>query len=61
MRLMKMFCLYLMIGSIGSCATGDECSWSKRIVVADSDQLSRPTKEQIVAHNRKVSAFCRHQ
>jgi phage terminase large subunit-like protein len=44
---------------IGSCATGDECSWSKRIVVTDSDQLSRPTKEQIVAHNRKVSAFCR--
>jgi hypothetical protein len=42
-----------------SCATADECSWAKRIVVSESDELTRPTKEQIVAHNRKVTAFCR--
>jgi hypothetical protein len=59
MRSTRLFLLCLTISLITSCATADECSWSKRIVVTDADQLSRPTKEQIVAHNRKVAAFCR--
>jgi hypothetical protein len=45
--------------SIASCAGGDPCAWSKRITVNDGDRLTRPTVEQIVAHNRKVERFCR--
>jgi len=44
---------------IASCATGDECSWARQIRTSDRDVLMRATKEQIVAHNRKVIAFCR--
>jgi hypothetical protein len=56
---MKPLFACLMMIWIGSCATGGECSWAKRIVTNDTDQLSRLTKEQIVAHNRKVVSFCR--
>ncbi len=56
---MKPFYVSLMLIWIASCATTDECSWAKRIVIADSDEITRSTKEQIVAHNRKVTAFCR--
>ena len=42
-----------------SCVTGDECAWAKRIVVAESDQLTRATKVQIISHNRKVRQLCR--
>jgi hypothetical protein len=45
--------------SIASCAATDECAWSKRITTRAGDVLTRPTKEAIVAHNRKVAAFCR--
>jgi hypothetical protein len=44
---------------IASCATAGECAWAKRIVTAQEDVMTRATKEQIVAHNRKVAAFCR--
>jgi hypothetical protein len=44
---------------LGSCATGGECAWAKRIQVNEQDFITRPTAEQIVAHNRKVAAFCR--
>jgi hypothetical protein len=43
----------------GSCATADECSWAKRIITDPADIMIRSTKAQIVAHNRKVTAFCR--
>ena len=33
--------------------------WAKRIQVNEQDFITRPTAEQIVAHNRKVAAFCR--
>jgi hypothetical protein len=56
MRSMRLFWYCLMIGSIASCVSRDDCAWSKRIVVSESDQLARATKEQIVAHNRKASA-----
>ncbi len=59
MKSMKPFYVSLMLIWIASCATTDECSWAKRIVIADSDEITRSTKEQIVAHNRKVTAFCR--
>ena len=45
--------------STASCATTDECAWSKKITVRDGDVQTRPTAEQLVAHNRKVDAFCR--
>jgi len=61
MRSMRLFWCCLMIGSIVSCATDDGCAWAKRIVVSEHDQLARTTKEQIVAHNRKVATFCRQQ
>jgi len=38
---------------------GGECAWAKRIVTAPDDVMARATKEQIVAHNRKVATFCR--
>jgi hypothetical protein len=56
---MKLLFVFPILIWIGSCATQDECSWAKRIVTNDADQLTRPTKEQIVAHNRKVLVFCR--
>jgi len=31
----------------------------KRIITSPDDQLTRLTKEQIVAHNLKVRKFCR--
>lgn len=45
--------------SLASCATGGECAWAKRIQVNEGDFITRSTGEQIVAHNRKVAAFCR--
>jgi len=31
----------------------------RQIVVNEKDKISRPTAEQIVAHNRKIIEFCR--
>lgn len=60
MRSMKTLGVSLIPIWIASCATAaPECAWAKRIVTAEGDQLARGTKEQIVAHNRKVDAFCR--
>jgi hypothetical protein len=50
--------IFLMLTFMTSCAA-NECSWSKRIIVAEKDVLVRATAEQIVAHNRKVERFCR--
>lgn len=33
--------------------------WAKQIQVNGGDVITRPTAEQIVAHNRKVTRFCR--
>lgn len=56
-----MFLSCLMLIFMTSCATvvASDCAWVKRIVVNGEDQISRPTAEQIVAHNRKVEKFCR--
>jgi len=59
MKLMKTSLVCLMMISTANCATGDECSWAKQITVSGHDTLVRSTKQQIVAHNRKVAAFCR--
>jgi len=59
MRLTKMLLVSAIPIWIGSCATGGECAWAKRIVTAPDDVMARATKEQIVAHNRKVATFCR--
>lgn len=56
-----MLAVCLMAIFMTSCATvvSSDCAWVKRIVVNAEDRISRPTAEQIVAHNRKVSEFCR--
>lgn len=59
MRLTKMFLVLAIPIWIASCATGGDCAWAKRIVTAPEDTMTRATKEQIVAHNRKVAIFCR--
>lgn len=52
----------LMMSLIVSCAAPvakNNCAWVKQIIVNDGDTITRPTAEQIVAHNRKVTEFCR--
>ncbi len=45
---------------IASCTTrASDCAWVGMIKVDPADSLSRALAEQIVAHNRKVKAFCR--
>jgi hypothetical protein len=56
---MKLSTLCLIALLTTSCAGGDECAWARRITVNDADVISRQTAAQIVAHNRKVSEFCR--
>ena len=55
----KTFAISLILIWTASCAGGAECSWVKQITIAPDDVLARATKEQLVAHNRKVEAFCR--
>ncbi len=59
MKLTKTFLVLLIMSLTANCATGNECAWAKRILVSDGDVITRATAEQIVAHNRKVMAFCR--
>ena len=64
MRLTTRFILCLTLSLTASCSLLDplrksECNWAKPIVTAPEDTLTRPTKEQIVAHNLKVKEFCR--
>lgn len=40
--------------------TLSQCDWVKVIVTDPADVLTRPTKEQIVAHRYKVECFCHH-
>lgn len=56
---MRLLLVLAMTSLTASCATGGECSWVKRIQVNQGDVITRSTAEQIVAHNRKVTAFCR--
>lgn len=61
-KLTKRYLLFLtMISmlSLSACAAGSGCSWTRKITVSEGDILTRPTKEQIVAHNRAVEEFCR--
>ena len=44
---------------MGRHAAGSGCSWARRIIVAEDDLLTRPTAEQIMAHNRAVEVFFR--
>lgn len=59
MKLTRTLLILAMMSLLGSCERGGECFWVKQVVVSDGDRITRPTAEQIVAHNRKVSAFCR--
>lgn len=51
--------LATMIFSASCAATSDGCAWVQKITVSDADVITRPTAEQIVAHNRAVQKFCR--
>jgi hypothetical protein len=56
------YALCLILSLTSGCATFNaksECSWAKVITVSKDDVLTRLTKEEIVAHNEKVSRFCR--
>ncbi len=55
---MKTCVVLAMMIFMTSCA-GNECGWAKKIVLDEADVITRPTAEQIVAHNRKVERFCR--
>jgi len=54
-------CTLLLTMSLSGCMTSPstECAWVRRITLAPSDVVSRPTREAITAHNLKVKAFCR--
>ena len=56
-----MLAVCLMLILTASCATvvASDCAWVRQITVNEADVISRPTAEQIVAHNRKVVEFCR--
>ena len=41
--------------------TADQCTWVKTIVTDPADVLTRSTKKQIVALDRKVKCFCKRQ
>ena len=58
---MRMLLALPMMIFIASCTetVASDCAWVKRITVNAEDQITRPTAEQIVAHNRKVGEFCR--
>jgi hypothetical protein len=58
---MKTLAVCLMLIFMTSCTTvvSSDCAWVRQIVVNDGDEITRPTAEQIVAHNRKVAEFCR--
>ncbi len=51
----------LLTLSLTGCSTAPsaDCAWVKRIITNSDDVLTRPTKEQITAHNLKVQQFCR--
>ena len=61
MRSTKTFAALTTLLLLTSCAgpATTECGWVRSITVADGDTITRPTAEQIVAHNRKVERFCR--
>lgn len=59
---MRMLLVCLMLIFTMSCTAAkvaSDCAWVKRIVVNEADVITRPTAEQVVAHNRKVAEFCR--
>lgn len=58
-RSMRLLLIFPMMILMTSCGGGDPCGWVKKIKPSIGDVFTRPTKEQIVAHNRKVDRFCR--
>lgn len=56
---MFLACLTLIFMTSCVAPVASECGWAREIVVNDGDIITRPTAEQIVAHNRKVRANCR--
>jgi len=56
---MLLLCLMLIFTMSCTAKIAGDCAWVRRIVVNEADVISRPTAEQIVAHNRKVDEFCR--
>lgn len=56
---MLLVCLTMILTASCTAPVASDCSWVRGIVVNDADRITRPTAEQIAAHNRKVEAFCR--
>lgn len=52
-------CLMLLFTTSCTGTIASDCAWVRQIVVNEEDRITRPTAEQIVAHNRKVREFCR--
>jgi hypothetical protein len=52
-------CLTLILMTSCTTVVASDCAWVRQITVNDADEITRPTAEQIVAHNRKVAEFCR--
>ena len=54
--------LLLIAVSIAGCATDprlkSDCDWAQPILPSRSDVLTRPTKEQIIAHNEAGAKIC---
>lgn len=60
MLLMRALPVCLMTILIAGCANfSDGCGWVEKIIISNSDSLTRSTKEQIVTHNIAVEEFCR--
>ena len=61
-RLMALCALFLTVLLLASCKNAgpgiDACVWSDPIIVSRQDVLTDDTARQILAHNRKVRAFC---
>jgi hypothetical protein len=56
---MLLACLTMIFTTSCTATVVSDCAWVRGIVVNAEDRITRPTAEQIVAHNRKVAGFCR--
>lgn len=61
MRRVRLFAICLTMSLISGCAATSaiECAWVSKIRTSKDDNLTRGTKEQIVAHNENVRKNCK--
>ena len=51
--------LALFLASCGIIGGGDDCSWTKPILVADEDVLTEATARDILVHNEVWERLCK--